>query len=88
MKKVLNWKSVLYFGVSLMVIAALIFFCGFFTANMVALQPYHQLVLTSFAWVGTIGSLLCYLWALPYVAGWIAKTFLYYMRYLRYGYGY
>ena len=88
MKKFFQWKSVLYVGISLMIVAALIFFCGFFTANVTALQLYHQLVLTSFAWVGTIGSLLCYLWALPYVANWVVNTIRYFMRYWRYGYGY
>ena len=87
-EKFFQWNNVLYTGIALCVIAALIFFCGFFTANVASLQGYHRLVLNAFAWVGVIGSLLCYLWALPYVIGWIAKTVRYYVRRWRYGYGY
>lgn len=78
MKRIFNWKSVLYAGIGLCVISALIFFCGFFTANTPSLMQYHQTVLNSFAWTGFIGILLCCLWYIPYVLCWLGSVVSYY----------
>lgn len=77
MKK-FNWKSVLYASICLCFISAVIFFCGFFTANVPSLIKYHQTVLNTFAWTGCIGSILFYVWAIPYVLRWIGSVISYY----------
>ena len=78
MKKNFSWKSVLYLSIALCMSAGLIFFCGFFTANMDSLREYHPLVLNAFAWTGLAGSILFYVWALPYIVRFIGEVIKYY----------
>ena len=81
MKKNFNWKSVLYLSIALCMSAGLIFFCGFFTANIESLREYHHLVLNAFAWTGLVGSTLFYVWAVPFVLKWIGDVIKYYRYY-------
>lgn len=77
MKK-FRWNDLLYASIVVCMVSAMIFFCGFLTANMEKLQEYHQTVLNAFAWVAVAGSALFYFWAARYVLGWLANVLNYY----------
>ena len=81
-KMIFQWKSVLYVGIVLSAIACLFFFSAFFTVD----TGYYSISLEGFKWMGVIGSTLCYIWAIPYVVGFITNVFSYFYRRLRYGY--
>ena len=78
MKKNLTWKSLLFVAIAVCVVSVMFFFSAFFTVD----TAYYEVSKQGFAWLGSIGSCLCLVWAIPYVIKYIVDVF----RYFRYGY--
>lgn len=74
MGKKFNWKSIIFVAVALCVLSALFFLSAFFTVD----TAYYEVSKQGFVWLGTFGSCLCLIWAIPYVIKYIIEVFHYF----------
>ena len=79
---VFKWKNLFVFAVVLCAIACLFFFSAFWTVD----TEYYSMSLNGFMWIALIGTIGIFIWALPYVIGFIARVIRYCYRKVRYGY--